>query len=59
MKKSSGFLFISISIFVLFLAFHSQMPFEAYIFTAILFFLSFLLYSISLFIESKEETPDF
>ena len=59
MKKSTGFLFVTISIFVLFLVFHRQMPFEAYIFTAILFFLSFLLYSISLFIESKEETPDF
>ena len=59
MKKSTGFLFVSISIFVLFLAFHRQMPIEGYIFTAILFFSSFLLYSISLFIESKEETPDF
>ena len=59
MKKSTGFLFVSISIFVLFLVFHRQMPMEAFIFTALLFFLSFLLYSISLFIESKEETPDF
>jgi len=58
MKKTTAFLILTISIFLMFLIFSANMPFEAFLFTASAFFISVILYLIVFFIESKERTPE-
>jgi len=56
MKKSTAFLLLTISIFLIFLIFSGNMPFEAFLFTSFAFIGSLILYLIILFIEIKNPT---
>lgn len=56
MKKSTAILLLTISIFLIFLIFSGNMPFEAFLFTSFLFIGSMILYLITLFTEEKNPT---